>query len=454
MKFYAIDIFAGCGGVSEGFTQAGFNLIVRIEMDRWACETLSTRCLYYKLKDRGRLSLYFKYLRGEKTKEEIYKRFPDIEKEIQLEIIKAEFGKDSLKKILERIEAARIYHNAPKFHILLGGPPCQPYSLAGRGRDPERMLNDGRHFLYAHYLEILENLKPDFFIFENVPGLISANAAGEEIFHKILRDFSEVNPSYEIAPSIKELYENPNEFILNSAEFNVPQRRKRIFLIGYRKNLFLKRSSVRKIFQNIQKVGLRNKKNKVVLTVRDAIGDIPSLKPSEGNDSWYGSYNEEQELTIYQIQMRRDSPGILNHKARTHMESDLKRYKFFIEHRKGGSQAANINDLMKEKPSLIPKHRHLDKFLDRFKVQWWTRPSSTITAHICKDGHYYIHPDIHQCRSFTVREAARCQSFPDNFRFEGPRTEQFRQVGNAVPPLLARTIALFILRELKKTYER
>jgi len=454
-QFYAIDLFAGCGGLSEGFNRAGFKIIARIEMDRWACETMKTRVLYYKLKEKKKLYWYFRYLKNEVSKETIFQRFPEIKNEINLEVIKAEFGKDPFKRIIERIENVKRYYDASKFHVLLGGPPCQPYSIVGRSRDRERMVNDERHFLYEYYLKILESIQPDFFLFENVPGLITANAAGEKVFHRILDDFSAISPSYKVAPSLDEFRENPRNYILDSVQFGIPQKRKRIFLVGYRRIFLDKRPAICTIFQRIQKSGLRNIKNIGALSVTDAIGDLPSLRPGEGNDSWYGKYNSyhnRQELTEYQVKMRRRSLGVLNHRARTHMQRDLERYRYFIEKHRNGNHSVTLKDLREERPDMMPWHKNLDGFLDRFRVQWWNQPSSTVTAHICKDGHYYIHPDISQCRSFTVREAARCQSFTDNFKFEGPRTEQFRQVGNAVPPLIAKVIAKSIFKELQKIY--
>ena len=452
-KFYAIDLFAGCGGLSEGFKQAGFDIIAQVEMDRWACESLRTRHLYHGLKAIGKGYLYRRYLREEIGREDILNRFPDLNESISHRVIQATLGNDETEWILQKIEASRRYHGAPRFHVLLGGPPCQPYSLAGRSRDPFRMENDERHYLYRHYLEILESLQPDFFLYENVPGLFTARAEGKEIFVRILNDFSSLDPPYEIIPSLQQVFEEPGRYILNSANFHIPQSRERLILIGYKKSLEGKNPGIKNIFKQLQKESLKNR-GEEHLTVSDAIGDLPPLKPGEGSDGWFGPHIHTANLRPYQRKMRRGSPGVLNHRARTHMEGDLERYRFFIEHHRNGNGAARLNDLIEERPDLIPNHRHLDKFLDRFKVQWWDYPSSTITAHICKDGHYYIHPDINQCRSFTVREAARCQSFPDNFKFEGPRTEQFRQVGNAVPPLLAEIIGKYIHKELEKIYAK
>lgn len=447
--FYTIDLFAGCGGLSEGFKQAGFEIATMIEMDRWACETLRTRHLFYELRKRRKLSLYHKYIVGKISREQIFNKYPDIRKTIQGRIIQATLEKDSIDWILEKIECSRKYLGASKFHVLLGGPPCQPYSLIGRSRDPDRMENDDRHYLYQHYLEILQRIQPDVFVYENVLGLFSARAGGNRIFSKLLEDFSSLSPSYDITPPLYKVQEEPRSYILDSAAYNIPQRRKRLILIGYRKSLESLNPGLRNIFKRIQKKA----QNSDYLTVRDAINDLPVLRPGEGEDDFYGYYNSNKDLTTFQIEMRKHSAGVSNHKARTHMPSDLERYRYFIESCQHNGRASDLEDLIEQRPALAPDHKSLDQFLDRFKVQWWTKPSSTITAHISKDGHYYIHPDINQCRSFTVREAARCQSFPDNFKFEGPRTEQFKQVGNAVPPKLAFVIARVIRQELKKIYE-
>jgi DNA (cytosine-5)-methyltransferase 1 len=447
-NYHAIDLFAGCGGLSEGFIQAGFEVIAQVEMDKWACETLSTRHLYYALRKVGKDYFYHKYLREEISKEYLSNKFSEIYQLISPSVIQAKFGETKFDEIIKKIESCIKFHGASRFNVVIGGPPCQPYSLVGRSRDPERMKNDERHFLYEYYLKILAYLQPDFFVFENVPGLITAEAKGEEIFLKMLDDFRSINPSYEIAPSFDEYSKNPREYLLDSTKYGIPQKRKRVVFVGYRKSLLPRNKEIKDVFRKILKSG---KPKYAGYTVVDAIGDLPELKPGQGSDTWLGEYRKEA-LTPYQKKLRQNSPGVLNHRARMHMKSDLERYKFFVEHRLNGNKAATLIDLMREKPVLTPAHDHLDKFLDRFKVQWWYQPSSTIMSHICKDGHYYIHPDISQCRSFTVREAARCQSFQDNYFFEGPRTEQFKQVGNAVPPTLAKVIAICIMRELNKIY--
>jgi len=449
--FYAIDLFAGCGGLGEGFKQAGFEVIADIEMDKWACQTLRTRHLFYGLKKRNGLQVYYDYVRGQRGIEDIFADYPEIESAISKRVIEAKLGEASMASVLLSIETSLKHHGAKHFHVLLGGPPCQPYSLIGRARDPDRMENDDRHYLYRHYLEILTHLKPDFFVYENVPGLFSARAQGQRVFSKLLEDFTALNPAYVVTPPLLEVQEDPSSYILNSVNFGVPQKRKRLILIGYRSDLRELNPNISEVFKKIQLHGWK-KAEHGFLTVKDAISDLPPLEPGTGSDAFYSPYGPGDNLRPYQKRMRNLSPGVLNHRARTHMSSDIERYKFFIEHHRNGHKRATLLDLKEHNSDLMPAHKHLDKFVDRFKVQWWDQPSSTVMAHIAKDGHYYIHPDVNQCRSFTVREAARCQSFPDNFKFEGPRTEQYRQVGNAVPPLLAFHVAEAIAKELKIVY--
>jgi DNA (cytosine-5)-methyltransferase 1 len=448
-NFFTVDLFAGCGGISEGFHQAGFKSVAQVEMHPPACETLRTRQMFYELVGHDRTDLYYQYVRGEITQENIFSEFDDIREAVSHRVIPEALSEDSIHLIKRKIRESMKFHGAEKIQVFLGGPPCQPYSIINRARIQKNGDALNRNYLYEHYLALLRYFRPAVFVYENVPGLFSVRDRGQKIFEKLLDDFRDLNPAYEIIPPLPLVSKDPHSYVLNSANFGVPQTRKRLILIGFRKDLERKNEKIKDIFENLRQIKINPDD---YLTVRDAIGDILPLEPGKGNDGFYKPYPQKKEIRPYQKQMRDLSPGFLNHRARTHMPEDLRRYEFYIQYWKDNKQAATVQDLINQRPDLSPKHRNLKDYVDRFKVQWWKKPASTITAHISKDGHYFIHPSIRQCRSFTVREAARCQSFPDNFFFEGPRTEQFRQVGNAVPPLLARAIGMGIRKELEKIY--
>jgi len=447
--FYTVDLFAGCGGLSEGFHQAGFRPVAQIEMHPPACETLRTRQIFHELQERNRPDLYEAYVRGHITREQIYLEFRDIEEAVSHRVMEETLHEDIIQPVIRRIRQSMEWHKTDHIHVFLGGPPCQPYSIINRARIQKNGDPLGRNYLYEHYLALLHEFRPDVFVYENVPGLFSVKDRGQRIFEKLLEDFGNLNPAYKIIPPLHDVEKDPHSYVLNSANFGVPQTRKRLILIGYRKDLEQKNDQIRNIFENLRQI--RNKPDDY-LKVRDAIQDLPHLRPGKGEDKFYGDYLENNGLRSYQNTMRESSPGVLNHRARTHMPSDLERYGFFIRFWQDNGRAGTLKDLISEWRAFAPDHDNKSDYVDRFKVQWWTNPSSTITAHISKDGHYFIHPDIEQCRSFTVREAARCQSFPDNFFFEGPRTEQFKQVGNAVPPMLAYGVAQAIRHELEKVY--
>lgn len=442
-----VDIFAGAGGLGEGFQQVGFEILSSLDSNYHCCQTLRTRIVYRHLTSINQLSLYSDYVCGKITMEQLCETFPILNDLWKNGVREIHLNEKNVGLECRRI-ARMLKTNGHGFlDVLIGGPPCQAYSLVGRSRDNHRKLYDDRHYLYRIYLRILQKLKPKIFLYENVPGLISAKSLEGEVIHHFIEDFKKLNPSYVVLRPVKsqtDLFgtdvlsiDHVRDFILDASEFGVPQKRKRFIMIGIRRNFWKPNQSV---FHKLWPRILQKKVNKEV-SVHDAIGDLPSLRAGDGCDHFFRRKYALGKPSSYASTLRSSTVGVLNHKARTHMVSDLERYYYFAKKAHKTGRNTSLTELAENMPELLPNHRNISTFLDRFKVQLRDKPASTVTAHIAKDGHYYIHPEPEQNRSLTVREAARLQSFPDNYYFEGPRTEQFRQVGNAVPPLFAKKIA-------------
>jgi DNA (cytosine-5)-methyltransferase 1 len=440
MEICGIDLFAGAGGLSEGFIQAGFKIVATVEKEKWACETLKTRHIYHHLKNISQLDDYWEYCRNtlspyeiSENREKIYQKNPGLKEEIENTIWQAEFG-DSLtqKDVYSAADIIKLLEQSVKFHnsdikFILGGPPCQAYSIVGRSRMGDAVKNDRRNYLFKYYYEVVKHFQPDFFLFENVPGIITANDG--LIFKMIQEDFAKIDYDF-LTGRTEDIRKN---FQLAS-NFGVPQNRKRFIFIGIRRGVKLEHPLFSPFSLNEQ------------LSTQNAIADLPFLKPRDGNDHGLIPYPENSSLSEYQKTMRNDSQGIMNHRARPlNKWYDKEIYKLAI-------QKAQRNEILhySELPPELKTHKNEKHFEDRFKVHWWDKIPHTIVAHLAKDGHYNIHPDIRQLRSLTVREAARIQSFPDNFKFEGPRTAQFIQVGNAVPPLMAKAFATDLRNQLER----
>lgn len=439
-----IDLFSGAGGLTEGFVREGFKVVAHVEKEKWACETLKTRIMFHYLKGRNDLPTYFDYLRNSrdclKIDEErriILDKYPELEERVNIEVINEFFGSPkyedgaySTKSMIKRIERSLNYNNTEAVDLILGGPPCQAYSFIGRGRMKDAVNNDHRNYLFRYYRDIVNYFRPKIFVFENVPGIFTAKGGG--IFTSIKGSFNRIG--YTILSGNEE---EQALNILDAKDFGVCQSRKRVILIGYNKDYF--GSGIQ--YPEFEKYAITFNDG---LNTRNALSDLPPLQSGVGLDYWFGDYPTDiNGVSEYQKLLRTDSPGILHHKARPNIERDKHIYRLAIE------MAAEARQL---KYWQIPKryrtHKNEESFDDRFKVHWWESIPHTIVAHMAKDGHYNIHPDIEQCRSLTAREAARIQSFPDNFKFEGPRSWQYVQIGNAVPPILAQTIARAIKGEI------
>ncbi len=492
-----VDLFAGPGGLGEGFSSVEdasgnpiFDLRVSIEKDPVAHQTLALRALFRKFPKHRAPDCYYDYIRGNLSREELRSN-QQIASELQQALQEARcatLGETPRLEIDSWIGEA-IGESDP--WVLIGGPPCQAYSVIGRSRrrgmDLKHIEEDKRHFLYREYLRIIRKFHPTVFVMENVKGILSSTHDGSLIFERILKDLSK--PGRDLEYEIRSFviphggdHPEPKDFIIEAERFGVPQMRHRVILFG-----------VRRDHQSRKHRQLQPASNQV--SVLQALSGLPELRSRlsrepDSFNAWLnvlemgpkalaGWKNTDARKVIKQEMLdagirarahfstggqfvrgsgRTDTSmstklrawyydarlgGATNHETRFHMRSDIHRYLFASCHARAFGISPKLGQFP---PELLPNHGNVNDedapFEDRFRVQMGRNPSSTVVSHIAKDGHYFIHPDPSQARSLTVREVARLQTFPDNYFFEGNRTNQYVQVGNAVPPYLAHQIAV------------
>ena len=510
-----VDLFSGPGGLAEGFAgyrdeqgNTPFEIALSVEKEPSAHRTLLLRAFLRKFGD-SYPSCYYTFLNDGGTEPNWPERYPEQWESAVRETLQMEIGTSAANAVVDaRIRAIRRRGGGET--VLLGGPPCQSYSLVGRARNTGNAsydpMTDGRLFLYQEYVRVMEALRPAVAIMENVKGMLSARAGGRAIIDDVVKSLQcAAGPDsyrlFAVAGPETGFWEHdrePSDFVVRAEKHGIPQARHRVIVVCVRQDI-----------HKVVPVGelLRLEGSEQTVTVSEVIGDMPRLRsrisrgdtesewrdvvraacedigglPSSWTDSqlvqdgqpaefqkaisrtlehlrtekrlhWNGrvggtemSCRSDLRAWIADPKLRR----LPNHETRGHMRADIARYMFasaFAAATRLSPRSAHFPD------ALAPDHANwrTGKFSDRFRVQLGDRPSSTVTSHISKDGHYFIHPDPTQCRSLTVREAARLQTFPDNYLFRGGRTQQYVQVGNAVPPYLARQIAARVYQVLSE----
>lgn len=497
-----IDLFAGPGGLGEGFASFchrdhhPFRIGISVEKEASAHRTLQLRAFLrsYRRLHGSLPSRFVDFHAGLIPQPDWQQIEPAAWQAATDEAQRLELGLDATSSVLD-LAIKRIQRKYDDT-ILIGGPPCQAYSVIGRVRSraedgyvPEA---DRRHYLFREYIRVLDRLRPAVFVMENVRGMLSSTVESRLVFEMLMEDLSSVGSHRGYAYELRAIWTDggkarlaeavdPKDFIVRAEEFGVPQRRHRVIIIGVRSDLAARaeraaialpdeerrlvdvigalprlrsgltrtedtpnawRTAVTAAARKLMKIAAQHGDTIIQAELVNVASNLPfptAPRTSTALRHGYGLNGDH----LAQWLERKELRGVAQHETRAHMASDLERYLFasaFGRAHRYSPKAAEFPD------ALRPAHVNwkTGAFNDRFRVQLFHEPATTVTSHISKDGHYFIHPDPMQCRSLTVREAARIQTFPDDYFFLGNRTEQYVQVGNAVPPLLATQIAALI----------
>ncbi|XCC96585.1 DNA cytosine methyltransferase [Salipiger sp. H15] len=491
-NFAIIDLFAGPGGLGEGFSRAGRELAtpmkihLSVEMDDHAVQTLRLRSFLRSFDSFP--AEYYEAINSGAALPTWSELYPSNWKLAQSEVRQRVLGAPGVfEEIAEELDQAREANHGDT--ILIGGPPCQAYSLAGRSRNKGKKgyvaEEDDRHYLYREYVRILDRLAPAAFVMENVKGMLSSKVDGGGIFARVLEDLENAGgvgyqllPLAAVPPAAGQRADG-RDFLIRAEQHGVPQARHRVIVLGIRKDIRVpditrpllgapaEPVSVAEVINDLWKLrsGLSRQdetsawhravkaqaeaiasNEKIDRAVRDIARHVASKEALPCERRSRRLLNSD-DLPLHLKSWFADDrlSSALQHETRGHIPDDLGRYLFSAAYAQVHDRAPKLSEFPE---FLQPRHRNRlsGDFADRFRTQVATRPSTTVTSHISKDGHYFIHPDPAQCRSLTVREAARLQTFPDNYFFCGPRTKQYHQVGNAVPPYLAYQIAKAVRR--------
>lgn len=422
-----IDLFAGAGGLSEGFIKAGYTPVAHVEMKRDACNTLKTRSAFHYLERENRLDVYENYLRNKREGTDGSALWNQVPNEVTDRVIQAAIGEDTMPDLFRRIDELQGDND---IDLIIGGPPCQAYSVAGRARLGERMREDPRNFLYLYYIQFIEHYQPKMFVFENVMGIQTARDGGP------FRDLQERVRAlgYEI-----EAHEQV------ASNYDVLQHRHRMIIVGWRLH-DIDGNPTEYHYPDL------NPHPTQYAIRRDLLSDLPDRRSGEGKLCEVVQYTRPASEMQYleETGIRSRLGFTTQHVARTNNENDREIYTIAINKWLNNQERLNYATL----PERLQHHKNKQSFLNRFCVVNPDGCCHTVVAHIAMDGHYYIYPTenptVETARSLTVREAARIQSFPDDYYFEGSRTSAFMQIGNAVPVMMAYNIAMALRPQIEE----